>query len=89
MGSIESEQIFIGRQPILDQLSLDDEITDALLSHGGRLGKLLLLTECLEQGDFEQAMELCEGLGISAKQVFMAELEASSWVCELSEALSG
>jgi EAL and modified HD-GYP domain-containing signal transduction protein len=73
---------------VIPQLNLADDISAALLEHKGILGNLLQLAEKLEQGDFTHVSQLCDELGISAKQIFDAELEASKWVCDLSESMA-
>ena len=76
------------KDEIVTQMNLDNDISTALLENKGPLGRLLLLTQFLEQGDFDAVSELCEELELTAEDTFNAELEASSWVCELGESLN-
>jgi EAL and modified HD-GYP domain-containing signal transduction protein len=73
---------------VIPELNLADNIAAALLEHKGILGDLLQLAEKLERGDFAQVSQFCDELGISAGQIFDAELEASKWVCDLSESMA-
>lgn len=68
---------------ILSQLSLNSEVREALLNHGGALGQLLSLTEYLEVANFDAAAEIMAKANISLAVLTEAQLETFSWVGDL------
>ena len=72
-------------EEIIRELHLDEEVSLALLTHGGSLGALLQIAELLEAGDFSTVSELATECGISAERTARAELEAFRWVQELGK----
>lgn len=73
-------------EDIIEQLRLPDSIRGALLERSGTLGKLLMLCEALETGDFAAVETILAALpGLTAKDVTEAQLEAARWVASLGE----
>ena len=72
---------------MVEQINLEDEVNEALLSRSGKLGNLLLLTERLEQADFKSVEKLSKEFSLDVKHIFEAELEGISWTNKLIEAL--
>lgn len=70
---------------ILDQLSINDEVKEALLDNGGRLGQLLILAERLEMGNFDAAKGIIAEAGISLAVLTAAQMETFRWVDGLSQ----
>lgn len=70
---------------IVNQISLRDEVRQALLTREGRLGRLLLMNEKLEIGDFEAVNDLLRETGINLNHLVPAQIEAMSWTNSISE----
>lgn len=64
---------------IVDSLNLTDEVSVALLSREGMLGRLLYLAERLEVTDFDAVTPLLEECDITLDQLLTAQLEAFNW----------
>lgn len=64
---------------IIDSLNLTDEVSVALLSREGMLGRLLYLAERLEVTDFDAVTPLLEECDITLDQLLTAQLEAFNW----------
>ena len=85
MASMLDALLGVTRDEVVRQLSLDDDVSDALLGHRGDLGHLLQIAELLEKGDFPSLSELLVECGITPEQIARAELEAFRWVQELGQ----
>ncbi|GBG13705.1 diguanylate phosphodiesterase [Novimethylophilus kurashikiensis] len=72
-------------EDILNQLSLSEDVRDAILLRQGYLGRLLALMESVEIGDFSSVAEGLESLHLTAADLSHAELEAMQWVGQLGE----
>jgi c-di-GMP-related signal transduction protein len=72
---------------LVEKLNLVDDVRGALLDRSGGLGRLLLLTEKLEQADFPAVSQHLEECGISLDQLLAAQLETITWSDRLSAAL--
>ena len=72
---------------LVEKLNLVHDVRDALLQRSGRLGRLLLLTEKLEQADFAAVNVGLEECGISLDQLLAAQLETITWSDRLNAAL--
>lgn len=66
-------------EEIIANLNLNDDVSSALLHRGGRLGKMLMLTEKLEVTDFAAVTVLLGECGVSLDQLLTAQLEAFNW----------
>lgn len=64
---------------IVESLNLTDEVSGALLSREGKLGRLLCLAERLEVTDFEAVSPLLHECNITLDQLLTAQLEAFNW----------
>lgn len=64
---------------IIDSLNLTDEVSGALLSREGMLGRLLCLAERLEVTDFDAVTPLLNECDITLDQLLTAQLEAFNW----------
>lgn len=72
-------------EDILNQLSLTDEVKNAILAREGFLGQLLLLMEKVEAGEYAAVSALLEHLGLTPADLGQAELEAMQWVSQLND----
>lgn len=72
---------------VLEQICLGDDVSQALLAREGSLGRLLLLTEKLEQADFASAETLLEETNLELKHLTDAQVEAIKWTNNLSNSL--
>lgn len=66
-------------EEIIANLNLNDDVSSALLTREGRLGKMLMLTEKLEVTDFDAVTILLGECGVSLDQLLTAQLEAFNW----------
>lgn len=66
-------------EEIVTSLNLNDDVTSALLTRTGQLGKMLMLTEKLEITDFDAVTTLLDECGITLDQLLTAQLEAFNW----------
>jgi len=66
------------------RLSLDYSIEEALMRRKGPLGKMLLLIEAREEGDLPSVVRLLDELELSPLVLQQSEVEAATWVNELS-----
>ncbi|MEN6587940.1 MAG: EAL domain-containing protein [Sulfuricella sp.] len=71
---------------ILEQLSINDEVKEALLDNGGSLGQLLVLAERLERGNFDAAGSILAIEEIPLAILTTAQLDTFRWVDGLSQA---
>lgn len=72
-------------EDILAQISLINEVKDAILRREGFLGQLLALVEKTETGDFNAASDLLPQIGLTPADLSNAELEAMQWAASLGE----
>lgn len=72
-------------QDVVNQVNLADDIEDALLNKGGRLGKLLLIVQKAEQNDLDAVTVLLADMRISQTDLMHAQLEAMRWANALKE----
>lgn len=72
-------------QDVVNQVNLAEDVEDALLNHGGKLGKLLLIAQKAEENDLDAISELLEGMRISQVDLMRAQLEAMRWANALKE----
>lgn len=68
-------------EEILRQLSVADEVRDALLSRSGLYGDMLRLVECIEKIDTAcpQMVSLLQRLGLSSEELTALQLAAFEW----------
>ena len=64
---------------IISNLNLNDDVSAALLTREGPLGRMLALTEKLEVTDFDAVKLLLIECGVSLDQLLEAQLEAFNW----------
>lgn len=64
---------------IVEELNLSDELGNALLTHEGRLGQLLLLAKRIERSEFVEVQRLIDSLLISRAQLLQAQCNAFNW----------
>jgi len=65
---------------VINQLSIAENIRDALLEHSGIYGPFLELAIALETADIERAQSLITDLQLSNEEVNSLHLEAMAWV---------
>lgn len=68
-------------EEILRQLSVADEVRDALLTRGGIYGDMLRLVECIEKIDTPCPLlkPLLERLGLSSDELYALQVSAFEW----------
>lgn len=74
-------------EEVLKQISLKDNVRQALLAREGSLGRLLTLTERLEQADFSAVDTLLKESSLGLQQLIDAHVEAIKWTNNLSNTL--
>ena len=72
-------------QEVVKQVNLASDVESALLNHEGKLGKLLLLTQALEQNDFNTAEGLLADMQLNQAHLMGAQMEAMLWANALKE----
>lgn len=72
-------------EEVVSQINLSDDVENALLKHEGKLGKMLLLVEKLEQNDFDAAEVILKEMHLTQKHLMEAQLAAMSWANLLKE----
>jgi EAL and modified HD-GYP domain-containing signal transduction protein len=72
-------------EEVVCHLSLSDDVRQALLERSGEMGRLIRLTELLEQSDFAAALLLLGQIGISQEQLLLTQLEAINWTHGLGQ----
>lgn len=71
---------------IMAELSLPDDVKQALIERSGRLGLMLKLIEVLEAGDFDATAQLLQQLPeLTPAMLNEAQMAAIRWVSSLSE----
>lgn len=70
---------------VLEEIGLASELKEAILAREGLLGKLLVLSELIENEDFEAAGKSIQALGISATDFIGIQLQAMRWTNELEQ----
>jgi c-di-GMP-related signal transduction protein len=71
-------------ESILAELNVGEETANALRQRSGRLGALLRLSECQEQGDFQRSAELLGELpGLTAHLAASCETRALAWATSI------
>jgi c-di-GMP-related signal transduction protein len=73
-------------EEVVKQVNLASDIENALLKHEGKLGKLLLLVEKIEQNDFGAAEGLLADMQLNQGNLMQAQIEAMRWAHALKEA---
>ena len=73
----------INLEEVLEQIGLEDDVKQALLSHHGFLGDLLVLAEKMEQSKFEEAEAMLKKIGTSSKDLNRTQRETLRWVHDL------
>lgn len=77
----------IEMQQIIDKLGIPEEMSQALLTHEGRLGQELKLVEATEAGEVKTIQSSLQELGfLSLEELTRLELESLSWVNRIGEA---
>lgn len=69
---------------ILQQLSLPDSVTQALLTHSGVLGELLRLITAAESRDYPAAAKQLESLPFNGNDYVDAQLQALNWAAKIN-----
>lgn len=73
-------------EEIVEEISLRDEVKQALLNREGQLGRLLILCEKVEAGDFPAVDKILKESNITLDTLTRVELEAMKWTNSLAEA---
>lgn len=80
MLSLVDAVLQMSKPEVLERLNVDEEIRVAVIERERPLGRLLALSEALEQGDFSAVARDLEELGLAAESLLEAELQVSAWV---------
>lgn len=72
-------------EEVVSQINLADDVENALVKHEGKLGKMLLLVEKLEQNDFEAAELILKEIHLTQKHLMGSQLDAMRWANALKE----
>ena len=85
--SVVPAALGMSMEDVLNQLALDNEVLNALLSHEGRLGELLMIIEAYDDNNIDRVVQLVASHGEALNLGVLAELltDAISWVQTLSE----
>jgi EAL and modified HD-GYP domain-containing signal transduction protein len=83
MLSLADALLNIPLDEIFVQLSLTENLSNAVLHHQGQLGQLLRLVKLVEVGNFEEANPLIHGLYLSSKDFSAIQAKAMQWANEL------
>lgn len=67
----------------IEGLVLPEEMTLALSSYGGELGRLLRLCECLDSGEFVEVAEITSELGVPPRTLWSHQCAAFEWVAQM------
>ncbi|HYD60204.1 MAG TPA: EAL domain-containing protein [Noviherbaspirillum sp.] len=75
---------------ILKQLSVADEVKEALLTRSGLYGDMLRLVECIEKIDTAcpQLKHLLQRLGLTSEELYALQVQAFLWSDSMSRAAS-
>lgn len=86
-GLLSLADVLIGwpMPKLVEKLQVADAVRDALLGRSGVLGRLLDLTEALEQADFDRASEIGATLNLPDEAVMHAQSVALSYASALAE----
>lgn len=79
----------IPMEEVIKQVSLASDVENALLNREGKLGRLLLLMEKMEQSDFAAAEDLLTSMKLGLGNLMQAQLEAMRWANSLRETAEG
>lgn len=77
----------IPMEDVVEQISLQPSVKNALLHRDGDLGKLMKIIETLEVDDFASAESLVESASLKMDKVLAAQLDAITWTNKLVESL--
>jgi len=74
-GIISNLHVVLGisKDDMLKEIGVDEEIKKAILNREGKIGKLLILIEGLENQDFDLVVSISKELNIPMTDVLMAE----------------
>ena len=64
---------------LINELPLTEDIKDSLINRSGKIGALLDIEECYEQGDWQQLSTLCMRMGVKVDTVTYELPEALRW----------
>ena len=87
--SLASPLFGVPLRDLVANLRVDDQIRAALLEREGELGKLLSLSERLEENDTESVQELLEALDLTPSDLENCQMEAMRWSSGLQSATEG
>ena len=74
---------------LVETLSIQQDMSEALLTRRGYLGRQLQLIEAHEKGEFERVLAILTELGfLSINEFTTMELEASAWASRISDTVN-
>ncbi|MEM9176768.1 MAG: HDOD domain-containing protein [Myxococcota bacterium] len=73
----------VDRKTAITGLVLPDDMRTALAGYEGDLGRMLRLAECLDSGEFVEAAEIAQELGIAPNEIWAHQCAAFDWVAQM------
>ena len=77
----------IPMEEVLEQINVGDEVNEALISHQGKLGHLLVLCEMLEGEKLDVLPSALNQLKLDVHSVMQSQVEALQWVNAIGESI--
>ncbi|ACO04195.1 MAG TPA: HDOD domain-containing protein [Persephonella sp.] len=67
------------KEEFVKELNLDEEINEALVRYEGKLGKVLLIVEKIEEGNLQEISHILEDMKLSINDIMAAQVQAYAW----------
>lgn len=67
------------KEEFVKELNLDEEINEALVRYEGKLGKVLLIVEKIEEGNLQEISHILEDMKLSINDIMVAQVQAYAW----------
>jgi EAL and modified HD-GYP domain-containing signal transduction protein len=67
------------KEEFVKELNLDEEINEALVRYEGKLGKVLLIVEKIEEGNLQEVSHILEDMKLSIDDIMAAQVQAYAW----------
>ena len=85
MGLFSLLDVIMSRpiKEILQEITVEEDIRDALIGEPGKLHSLLELIVAIEQGNWDRVTTLAEALGIPEKPLSQAYMDSVKWAQEI------
>ncbi|GEM_PF-3929920 len=85
IGIMSLVNVLLGveRKKAISGLVLPDDMSRALMSYEGEMGRMLRLCECLDAGEFAEAAEVAKEIGVDPATVWGHQCAAFDWVMRM------